>query len=251
MSKSNSQWYPRYVGDYARKTAHLSLAQHGAYTLLMDWYYSTGKPLPLDWVHLHRICTAFAPDEQAAVQYVVENFFVKCADGWHNERADEELSKRSDISEKRRIAQAIREQKRVSVEGANAPVLHQVCTDFAPPQPQPQPHSIKEGSKEPPKKSALDLSFVAEPYQPCFEKWLTYKREIGSPYKGQTSLKTCYNQLLKMADNNPATAAEIVDNSIGNRYQGLFALKGSASGRPASKQMNTWDDNGYGKDIPL
>lgn len=98
---------------------------------------------------------------------------------------------------------------------------------------------------------APDLSFVAEPYQPCFEKWLTYKREIGSPYKGQTSLKTCYNQLLKMADNNPATAAEIVDNSIGNRYQGLFAPKGGASGRPASKQMNTWDDNGYGKDIPL
>ncbi|AUD03456.1 DUF1376 domain-containing protein [Spirosoma pollinicola] len=38
--KSDRHWYPRYPGDYARKTAHLSLTEDGAYTKLMDWYYT-------------------------------------------------------------------------------------------------------------------------------------------------------------------------------------------------------------------
>lgn len=108
-----SHWYPRYVGDYAKDTAHLSLMEHGAFTMLLDWYYSTGKPLPANWVQMHRICKAVAPDEQEAVRSVVEQFFKQSPDGWHNDRADVELLKRSGISEKRRLAQAKREQIRV------------------------------------------------------------------------------------------------------------------------------------------
>lgn len=105
MSKSSlSIWYPRYVGDYQRKTSHLSLVEHGAYTLLLDHYYSTEKPLPASASVLHRVCRAFAPEEQAAVQSVVDQFFTLESDGYHNGKADEELIKRGDISEKRRKA---------------------------------------------------------------------------------------------------------------------------------------------------
>ena len=129
MSRSDSHWYPRYVGDYGKKTRHLSMVQHGAYTLLMDWYYSNCQPIPLDRVQVHRICTAFAPEEIDAVHAVLQQFFVECEDGWHNERADEEIAKRSEISGKRRVAQAIREEKRKLDEckcTPFAPVLHPV-----------------------------------------------------------------------------------------------------------------------------
>lgn len=111
--KSDRHWYPRYPGDYARKTAHLSLVEHGAYALLMDWYYSNGKPLPDDWVQMHRICKAIAPDEQAAVQTIVRQFFTQTDTGWSNGRADEEIQRKAEISDKRRNAQRQREQNRL------------------------------------------------------------------------------------------------------------------------------------------
>lgn len=119
--RSSSHWWPRYVGDYDRKTGQISLQQHGAYALLLDWYYSNESPLPLEMVQLHRICKAIAPPEQADVQTVVQKFFVAQDDGYHNSRADEELGKRKHISGVRRLAQAEKERKRLANAGANAP----------------------------------------------------------------------------------------------------------------------------------
>lgn len=120
-SKSLSIWYPRYVGDYQRKTSHLSLLQHGAYSALLDHYYATGKPLPANASVLHRVCRAFAPDEQAAVQAILDEFFTLEADGYHNSKADEELLKRSNISEKRKLAAIIKHKKKGASAHANAP----------------------------------------------------------------------------------------------------------------------------------
>jgi uncharacterized protein YdaU (DUF1376 family) len=113
---SSNIWYPRYIGDYGRKTSHLSILEHGAYTLLLDWVYTHAKPLPANAMQLHRICRAFAPDEHAALLRVLEEFFVLTEAGWVNPRAQEELEKRSDISEKRRKAA----QKRFTENNANA-----------------------------------------------------------------------------------------------------------------------------------
>lgn len=116
MSKSVSLWWPRYVGDYQRKTAHLSLTEHGAYTLLLDHYYATGSPIPANASVLHRICRAFADEEKAAVQDVLDQFFILKEDGYHNKTADEQLLKRGDITEKRKKAA----EKRHANAGANA-----------------------------------------------------------------------------------------------------------------------------------
>lgn len=101
---SQTLWYPRYPGDYQRKTSHLSLTEHGVYAVLLDHYYATGKPLPASAEQLQRICRAFEPHEVEAMHKIVASFFVRQKDGYHNNRADEELSKREEISEKRRIA---------------------------------------------------------------------------------------------------------------------------------------------------
>lgn len=85
-------FYKRFMGDYARGTAHLSLAEHGAYSLLLDYYYATEKGLPDDRVALYRICRAFTPEEQQAVASVAEQYFHVGEDGLrHNARADEQI----------------------------------------------------------------------------------------------------------------------------------------------------------------
>jgi uncharacterized protein YdaU (DUF1376 family) len=97
----NDIWYSRYTRDYQSKTPHLSMIEHGAYTLLLDHYYTTSQPLPASASVLHRVCRAFAHEEQAAVQSVLQQFFTLEADGYHNSKADKELLKRCEISEKR------------------------------------------------------------------------------------------------------------------------------------------------------
>jgi uncharacterized protein YdaU (DUF1376 family) len=89
---------------YDRKTAHLSLAQDGAYRRLLSHYYRTRKPLPANAEILLRVCRAFDDTEKAAVMLVVEEFFTLEDDGYHNRRADAELEKQAQVSEKRREA---------------------------------------------------------------------------------------------------------------------------------------------------
>ena len=87
-------YFEFYPGDYSRDTRHCSLAEHGAFLLLLSAYYATEKPLPADYVALYRICSAMTPDEQAAVRTVADAFFPQADDGLrHNKRADEEIPK--------------------------------------------------------------------------------------------------------------------------------------------------------------
>ena len=102
-------WYPRYARDYAEKTAHLSLAEHGAYTLLLDHYMTFGGAIAIAIANgmpepsvCYRICRAQTDQERAAVDSVVSQYFTLEDDGClHNKRADIELGKRKNISETR------------------------------------------------------------------------------------------------------------------------------------------------------
>jgi uncharacterized protein YdaU (DUF1376 family) len=92
-------YYKRYMGDYQRDTSHLSLAEHGAYTVLLDHYYSRRKPLPESREALWRLCRATSKLEQAAVSAVADEFFPIAPDGLrHNPRADDEIAKWEAIS---------------------------------------------------------------------------------------------------------------------------------------------------------
>ena len=117
--KSDTHWYPRYPGDYHRDTSDLSLTEHGVYAVLLDHYYSTGKPLPANASRLQTICKAFAPADVEALHHVLREFFVETPEGYRNQRADRELEKRQKISSKRREAANVRH----AIAPANAPAL--------------------------------------------------------------------------------------------------------------------------------
>ena len=86
-------WYKRYIGDYQRDTGHLSMVEHGAYTLMLDAYYATAKPLPENQEVLFRLLRAVTTKEQSAVKAVLDQFWHLTEDGWINARAAIEIGK--------------------------------------------------------------------------------------------------------------------------------------------------------------
>lgn len=91
-------WYPFYVGDYDRKTAHLSLLEHGAYRLLLDHYYATGEPLPNNPIKLYRICRARTPSERKSVLSAAYQFFIKDGTLLRSKKCDSVLAKQLSYS---------------------------------------------------------------------------------------------------------------------------------------------------------
>lgn len=84
-------YYERHLGDYARDTAHLTMMEHGAYSILLDRYYATEAGIPAD--QAHRLARARTREEKQAVDAVLGEFF-ELVDGiWVNHRAEEEITK--------------------------------------------------------------------------------------------------------------------------------------------------------------
>lgn len=94
------KFYPRYVGDWKKKTAALSLLEKGVYSELLDYCYATEEPLPIEPARIMTIVGARTAAEHTAVGTVLEMFFTKNGKGWENERAQEEIRAWHDKSQK-------------------------------------------------------------------------------------------------------------------------------------------------------
>lgn len=84
--------YPQHIGDYRKHTAHLTMVEDGAYRRMLDTYYMHERPLPSDIASVQRLASARSKEERAAVEAVLREFFTLHDDGWHNNRADEEIA---------------------------------------------------------------------------------------------------------------------------------------------------------------
>jgi uncharacterized protein YdaU (DUF1376 family) len=83
-------YYERHLGDYAKDTAHLSMLEHGAYTLLLDRYYATEQGIPAE--QAHRVARARTKEEKEAVDVVLEEFFRLDGNVWIKGRVEEEIA---------------------------------------------------------------------------------------------------------------------------------------------------------------
>lgn len=83
-------YYPRFPGDYMRKTMHLSMLEDGAYTRLLDWYYANDRAIPHD--RRYAVSRATSSAERTAVDAVLCEFFVTEEGHHRNLRADTEIA---------------------------------------------------------------------------------------------------------------------------------------------------------------
>jgi len=101
---SNRPWMPFYPGDYLQDTGHLSLAEHGAYMLLIMHYWSHGG-LPDDPGQLKRILglpSQSGENQWRSICQALAPFFEQ--PGWRHKRIDAELQRYNTIREKRQMA---------------------------------------------------------------------------------------------------------------------------------------------------
>lgn len=85
-------YFELHLGDYEAATAHLSMLEDAAYCRMLRIYYRTEKPLPSDVAKVCRLVRANSKPERDAVQQVLDDFFRLEEDGWHQARADAEIS---------------------------------------------------------------------------------------------------------------------------------------------------------------
>lgn len=84
------------------------------YTRMLRRYYLTEAPLPADMAQVARLVGARQPEEVAAVEAVLGEFFTMQDDGWHQKRADENIAKYLDRvgdSDEKRVNEAERKRR--------------------------------------------------------------------------------------------------------------------------------------------
>lgn len=80
-------YFKFHIGDYNRSARHLSNEEDLAYRRLLDMYYDTEAPIPLEtqWV-ARRIQI-----DAEVVEIVLKDMFERTEDGWRHARCDQEI----------------------------------------------------------------------------------------------------------------------------------------------------------------
>ena len=82
-------WYKFHLGDYITHTTHLSDAEDLAYRRLLDLYYMSEKPIPLDTQAVSRKIRL----DLDITESVLSEFFEITDEGYQNTRCDAEIAK--------------------------------------------------------------------------------------------------------------------------------------------------------------
>jgi len=99
-------FYPFHLGDYVKKTAHLTPMEDLIYRRLIDRYYMTEQPIPLDVEGVARLIGM--RDHISFVSDILSEFFLKSEDGYRHERCDEEIEKYHKKADSARKANQLR-----------------------------------------------------------------------------------------------------------------------------------------------
>jgi len=91
-------YYQFNIGDYQSHTSHLSEMEDLVYRRLLDWYYLHETPIPLDEAEVSRQIRMRSHIESIAI--VLREYFERTDDGWIHHRANKEIAKAGDKSEK-------------------------------------------------------------------------------------------------------------------------------------------------------
>lgn len=69
------------------------MLEDAAYRRMLDLYYASERPLPLNRAGLYRLVRAKTKPEQLAVDVVLGEFFIEGQDGWHQKRVELEIER--------------------------------------------------------------------------------------------------------------------------------------------------------------
>ena len=135
---SGNAYYRFFCGDYLRDTIHLGWLEDCAYRRLIDLYQSQDGPIRNDRSYILRAVRATEPEQQAAVDCVLAEFFTLKADGWHQNRCDAEVRFRARARDHGASAAKARWEKANKSIELDATAMPEQCQ----PEPEPEPEPL-------------------------------------------------------------------------------------------------------------
>ena len=84
--------YPHHIGDFDSETLHLTFVERALYRELRDLYFKTERALMADVQKLARRVRATTDELRAALDGLLDEFFVLQEDGWHNDYCDVQIA---------------------------------------------------------------------------------------------------------------------------------------------------------------
>jgi uncharacterized protein YdaU (DUF1376 family) len=103
-------FYQFNIGDYKSHTEHLSEMEDLTYRRLLDWYYLHESPIPLDEQEIARQIRMRSHSDCIAI--VLREYFERTDVGWIHHRADKEIAKVGEKSDKAKEAAMARWSKK-------------------------------------------------------------------------------------------------------------------------------------------
>lgn len=88
---SGLNYYLHHLGDHTKATAHISMAEEGAYRRLLDFYYAEGEPIAAE--KAHKVARARTRSEHDAVDAVLNEYFSLRNGCWQHKRVTIEIKK--------------------------------------------------------------------------------------------------------------------------------------------------------------
>ena len=82
-------YYKFNIADWHLATSHLSLEEEAVYFKLINFYYDTEQPIPLETETVIRRLRLGSYSD--TVRLVLSEFFILQENGWHHKRCDEEI----------------------------------------------------------------------------------------------------------------------------------------------------------------
>jgi uncharacterized protein YdaU (DUF1376 family) len=96
--RASMHYYQFNIGDYKSHTEHLSEMEDLTYRRLLDWYYLHEVAIPLDIIEVARQIRMRSHSDCIAT--VLHEYFDRTANGWIHHRADVEIARVGDKSQK-------------------------------------------------------------------------------------------------------------------------------------------------------
>jgi hypothetical protein len=94
----------------------------------------------------------------------------------------------------------------------------------------------------------LCFDFISSEFREVFMRFVEYRKSILKPYRTQQGLEAAYRQLTKYSGGDPVIAAQIVERSIANEWQGLFEIKQKLKNNETVNSRFFIGEQDYGED---
>lgn len=231
-----------YSKDFYEGTRTMYPSERACYVDLMIFQHQNG-PIPDDMQRLTMYCSGI---DEVTLKAVLKAKFKQTDKGWINDRLQCVIDERQEYvgkqSENGRIGQFWKKAKAL-LDNKKYRQLKNVLgqesvTDFI------GNNEINKATLEALHKASLKqlaiedeiviYDFVPSEFKLVVDKWLSYKKSKRQSYANDESIKAMFNNLYKMSGGDPKTAELIIEQSMGNNWDGLFELK-QRNHQPAPK----------------